>query len=170
MTPLLLKRRAGKITLSFIVNKEIVTILSKSSSTILFSSKDLKFSSIPSAKISPTLAKLWTSEKGSLQQLGCKQPLPEDKSDPAARLIPRLCCYVSWICMASVLLRLFAYLRKTANSLVLQITVLISTISHPRNSCFTGVPRQHRTETHLNELTFTYLNRLEEMVYFVISM
>lgn len=38
--------------------RKIVTILSKNSSTILFSSRDLKFSSIPSEKISPTQAKL----------------------------------------------------------------------------------------------------------------
>lgn len=146
--------------------RKIVTILSKNSSTILFSSRDLKFSSIPSEKISPTQAKLWTSEKGSLEQLGCKQLLPENKSDPAVRLIPRLCC-VSRICVGSMLLKwLFAYLRKTENSLMLQITILINS-AYPTQQ--TGVPAKHRTKTHPNELMLTYLNRLEEMTYFEIS-
>lgn len=146
----------------------MVTILSKSSSTILLWSKDLKFSRAPSVKIGSTLATLWTFEKSTLQQSGYKQPLPEAKTDSAFRLIFRLCCSLSWICMESTLLRLFAHLRKTVSLSELKITVRInSMISCLTNCCLICVPKQHRTEIHLNEWMFPYFNRLETTVYFV---
>lgn len=148
----------------------MVTILSKSFSTILLWSKDLKFSRAPSVKISSTLAKLRTFEKWSLQQSGCKQPLPEAKSDSAFRLIFRSCCSLSWICLnMSTLLRLFAHLRKTVNLSELKITIWINnTVFCLTNCCLICVPKQHRTEIYRNELMFTYFKRLEKTAYLLI--
>lgn len=147
----------------------MVTTLSKSSSTILLWSKDLKFSRAPSVKISSTLAKLRTFEKWSLQQSGCKQPLPEAKSDSAFRLIFRSFCSLSWICIQPTLLRLFAHLRKTVNLSELKIAIWINnTVFCLTNCCLICVPKQHRTEIYLSELMFTYFKRLEKTAYFLI--